>query len=286
MRLDNYGMGWFSFIYRWFIVSITYLLFFFFTTLSSLSFLLIVLLWKSTRVCGSWRGTGYGGAEIDGGALSSEVTERILRHRLVIHHLEHTVGCDPTSGWLNRLRVNQMEDLGHLGVVNAFVDKMYVAVLTSGSGSFPNSVFQTDVFEERATWVWGQDNMGWSGEGVGTVSMGASVWECRVREKGKKAGKVLKKMTETNIATLKPEEANRTLEAKVYQKLISKSVPDMRELAFCCILIDKEGDAIEANMDIHNIEHFNPRLKLGVAYRISSGNIVEFTMWDDLATQF
>ncbi|GJW36332.1 DNA helicase [Tanacetum coccineum] len=29
------------------------------------------------------------------------------------------------------------------------------------------------------------------------------------------------------------------------------------------------GDAIQANMDIHNIEHFNPRLKLGAAYRIS-----------------
>ncbi|GJU29776.1 nucleic acid-binding, OB-fold protein [Tanacetum coccineum] len=131
-------------------------------------------------------------------------------------------------------------------------------------------------------------------------------------------------MTETNIATLKPGEANRILVAKVYRKWISKSVPDMRELAFCCILIDKEGDAIQANMDIHNIEHFNPRLKLGAAYRISraratvsksslricliqsawvksslprqnfkdglsgsnSGNIVEFTMWDDLATQF
>ncbi|GJY27378.1 retrovirus-related pol polyprotein from transposon TNT 1-94 [Tanacetum coccineum] len=62
---------------------------------------------------------------------------------------------------------------------------------------------------------------------------------------------------------------DRTLEAKVYRKWISKSIPDMRELAFCCILIDKDGDAIQANMDINNIEHFNPRLKLGAAYRIS-----------------
>ncbi|GJX14030.1 hypothetical protein Tco_0205788 [Tanacetum coccineum] len=31
-----------------------------------------------------------------------------------------------------------------------------------------------------------------------------------------------------------------------------------------------QGDAIQANMDINNIEHFNPRLKLGAAYRISS----------------
>ncbi|GJV50422.1 nucleic acid-binding, OB-fold protein [Tanacetum coccineum] len=36
-------------------------------------------------------------------------------------------------------------------------------------------------------------------------------------------------------------------------------------------LLDVEsiGDAIQANMDINNIEHFNPRLKLGDAYRIS-----------------
>nr|GEW60700.1 retrovirus-related Pol polyprotein from transposon TNT 1-94 [Tanacetum cinerariifolium] len=33
-------------------------------------------------------------------------------------------------------------------------------------------------------WVWGQGNIGWSGEGFGTVPMGASVRECRVRKKG------------------------------------------------------------------------------------------------------
>ncbi|GJT31526.1 DNA helicase [Tanacetum coccineum] len=36
------------------------------------------------------------------------------------------------------------------------------------------------------------------------------------------------------------------------------------------IILLRNGDAIQANMDIHNIEHFNPRLKLGAAYRISS----------------
>ncbi|GJZ08304.1 hypothetical protein Tco_0542587 [Tanacetum coccineum] len=30
--------------------------------------------------------------------------------------------------WLNQLKANQMEDLRHLGVVNAFVDKMYVVI--------------------------------------------------------------------------------------------------------------------------------------------------------------
>ncbi|GJV95746.1 hypothetical protein Tco_1547323 [Tanacetum coccineum] len=58
----------------------------------------------------------------------TQVLERILRCRRVIHHLEHIVGCGPTSGWLKQLRANQMKDMGHLGVVNEFVDKMYVDV--------------------------------------------------------------------------------------------------------------------------------------------------------------
>nr|GEW72654.1 DNA helicase [Tanacetum cinerariifolium] len=45
------------------------------------------------------------------------------------------------------------------------------------------------------------------------------------------------------IASLKIGQPNTILEAKVYQKWIAKSVPDMKELAFCCILIDKEGQA-------------------------------------------
>ncbi|GJY86833.1 DNA helicase [Tanacetum coccineum] len=46
--------------------------------------------------------------------------------------------------------------------------------------------------------------------------------------------------------------------AKVYQNWISKSVPDMKQLAFCCILIDKENNAIQANIDLNNIDYFNP----------------------------
>ncbi|GKC29338.1 DNA helicase [Tanacetum coccineum] len=64
------------------------------------------------------------------------------------------------------------------------------------------------------------------------------------------------KMLETTIAALKIGQENCILEAKVYQKWIFKSVPEMKELAFCYILMDREG------------------------------NITEFTMWDDMAKQF
>ncbi|GJR01920.1 hypothetical protein Tco_0524904 [Tanacetum coccineum] len=57
----------------------------------------------------------------------TQVSERILRRRRVIVHLENVKGCH-TYRWLRRLKANQMEDLGHLGVINAFMDKMYAAV--------------------------------------------------------------------------------------------------------------------------------------------------------------
>ncbi|GJS58468.1 hypothetical protein Tco_0653252 [Tanacetum coccineum] len=58
----------------------------------------------------------------------TQVSDRILRRHRLINHLERTKGCGPTSGWLNQLKANKMEDLRHLGVVNAFVDKMYVVI--------------------------------------------------------------------------------------------------------------------------------------------------------------
>ncbi|GJR58655.1 putative ribonuclease H-like domain-containing protein [Tanacetum coccineum] len=75
-----------------------------------------------------------------------------------------------------------------------------------------------------------------------------------------------RKMSETTIASLRIRQENCILEAKVYQKWISKSVMDMKELAFYCILIDKQ-----ANMDVNNIDYFNPLVKPQMgAYRFSN----------------
>ncbi|GKA33003.1 DNA helicase [Tanacetum coccineum] len=62
---------------------------------------------------------------------------------------------------------------------------------------------------------------------------------------------------------------NCILEVRVYRKWTFKNITDMKELAFCCILIDKENNAIHANMDINNINYFNPLLKLNAVYRFS-----------------
>ncbi|GJX61064.1 DNA helicase [Tanacetum coccineum] len=76
------------------------------------------------------------------------------------------------------------------------------------------------------------------------------------------------KMSETTIASLKVGQENCILEAKVYRRWISKSIPEMKQLAFCCILIDRENNAIHANMDVNNINYFDPLLKPRTAYRI------------------
>ncbi|GJZ91681.1 DNA helicase [Tanacetum coccineum] len=47
-------------------------------------------------------------------------------------------------------------------------------------------------------------------------------------------------MSENTIASPRIGQENSVLEARVYRKWISKSMPGMKEMAFCCILIDKE----------------------------------------------
>nr|GEX98738.1 nucleic acid-binding, OB-fold protein [Tanacetum cinerariifolium] len=69
------------------------------------------------------------------------------------------------------------------------------------------------------------------------------------------------------MGSLRIGQDNFMLEARVYRKWTSKNITDMKELAFCCILIDRENNAIQENMDINNLNHFNPLLKLNAVYR-------------------
>nr|GEU36215.1 helitron helicase-like domain-containing protein [Tanacetum cinerariifolium] len=54
------------------------------------------------------------------------------------------------------------------------------------------------------------------------------------------------KMPQSTIAALEVGQENCVLEAKVYQKWVSKTVPEMKPIAFCCILIDRELAATPA----------------------------------------
>ncbi|GJU98398.1 DNA helicase [Tanacetum coccineum] len=74
----------------------------------------------------------------------------------------------------------------------------------------------------------------------------------------------------SSIAQLTPNSTNKTLEAKVYRKWVAKSPLEMTPYAFCCIILDREGNAIQANMTLKDIDYFNLKLQIGMAYRISN----------------
>ncbi|GJU76322.1 DNA helicase [Tanacetum coccineum] len=76
-------------------------------------------------------------------------------------------------------------------------------------------------------------------------------------------------MAGTTITSLRVGREDCVIEAKVYRKWTSKSIPEMKDIAFCCILIDRENNAIQASMDLRNTEYFNRKLKLNTVYRIS-----------------
>ncbi|GJY71242.1 DNA helicase [Tanacetum coccineum] len=77
-------------------------------------------------------------------------------------------------------------------------------------------------------------------------------------------------MSITAIASLKVRQEDYVIEAKVYRKWTSKSIPEMKDQAFCCILIDRENTAIQATMDLKSLTYFDQLLKLKKAYRISN----------------
>ncbi|GKC34595.1 DNA helicase [Tanacetum coccineum] len=115
-------------------------------------------------------------------------------------------------------------------------------------------------------------------------------------------------MSGTTIASLKVGQEDCVIEAKVYQKWTSKSILEFKEQAFCCILIDRELPSRVPYQDeedsktiytilagrIRSISDITPfrdatggqKYRRKVDIESLEGNVVEFTMWDDLATQF
>nr|GEY49628.1 hypothetical protein [Tanacetum cinerariifolium] len=64
-----------------------------------------------------------------------------------------------------------------------------------------------------------------------------------------------------NIGKLKQRDNNKIIGARVYRKCNAKSVPDLTPKGFCCILLNKHGNAIQANIGIHVMQHFDQLLE-------------------------
>ncbi|PWA96207.1 replication protein A 70 kDa DNA-binding subunit B [Artemisia annua] len=86
-------------------------------------------------------------------------------------------------------------------------------------------------------------------------------------------------MSEAYIKDLKPRDRNKILEAKIYRAWIHRDLPDTTDKGFRAILLDKQGDAIQANMNADDINHFKKSVIPGKTYRISGFNCVDTDNW-------
>ncbi|GKD12307.1 DNA helicase [Tanacetum coccineum] len=71
----------------------------------------------------------------------------------------------------------------------------------------------------------------------------------------------------TNISELSSTNYNKTIEVVVYRKWTSKTTKTRTPTKFCCILIEKQGTPIQANMGLRDAEYFDQLLQLRKAYR-------------------
>ncbi|GJS85835.1 DNA helicase [Tanacetum coccineum] len=83
-----------------------------------------------------------------------------------------------------------------------------------------------------------------------------------------------------SIADIKPTETNQTIDVRVYRKWVAKNVKTHVASNFCAILLDRKGDAIQANMDLTDLDNFNRQLQLNNAYRISCFKCEPIKIWD------
>ncbi|PWA54050.1 hypothetical protein CTI12_AA386660 [Artemisia annua] len=82
-----------------------------------------------------------------------------------------------------------------------------------------------------------------------------------------------------NIMDLKPEDLNKPLELKVYRKWLSRNVPDPNPTGLCFILLDKQGGAIQANVQIWDIKQFDAKLQVNTCYRIQAYGCKKTDKW-------
>ncbi|GJZ85918.1 nucleic acid-binding, OB-fold protein [Tanacetum coccineum] len=83
-----------------------------------------------------------------------------------------------------------------------------------------------------------------------------------------------------HFTDLNPTHCNKTIEVIVYRKWTSKHVATRQPTKFCCILMDKQGTPIQANMDVKDTEYFDQLLQLKKAYKISGFSCEQTGVWE------
>nr|GEU90872.1 hypothetical protein [Tanacetum cinerariifolium] len=83
----------------------------------------------------------------------------------------------------------------------------------------------------------------------------------------------------TAIVDLRSTHCNKTIKAVVYRKWTSRHVYTRQPIKYC-ILIDKQGTPIQANMDVKDVEYFNQLLPLRKAYKILGFSCEQTGLWE------
>ncbi|PWA48597.1 hypothetical protein CTI12_AA489050 [Artemisia annua] len=83
----------------------------------------------------------------------------------------------------------------------------------------------------------------------------------------------------TNVMNLKPQDLTKPLELKVYRKWASRNVPDPNPTGLCFILLDKQGGAIQANVQLWDIRQFDTKLQVNNCYRIEAYGCKKTERW-------
>nr|GEV41507.1 helitron helicase-like domain-containing protein [Tanacetum cinerariifolium] len=83
-----------------------------------------------------------------------------------------------------------------------------------------------------------------------------------------------------SIADINPTLLNQTIEVRVYRKWVAKNVATQVASNFCAILLEKQGNAMQANMDLKDTDYFSELLQLNDAYRFSRFRCTPTKAWE------
>ncbi|KAJ9561490.1 hypothetical protein OSB04_006650 [Centaurea solstitialis] len=85
-------------------------------------------------------------------------------------------------------------------------------------------------------------------------------------------------MATIDLNNLEPGDSAKTIEVKVYRTWISRNPPNPAPVGYCCILLDRQitSDVFE---ELESYENQVTQTKI-------SGNIVEVTLWEEMAQNF
>ncbi|PWA74970.1 CID domain-containing protein [Artemisia annua] len=69
------------------------------------------------------------------------------------------------------------------------------------------------------------------------------------------------------FADIKPTDIRKAIKVKLYHKWTAKTIPEMNPTIYCCIFLDKRGHAIQANIELIDVQKYNS-LQLDSGYLI------------------